>query len=47
MIIILLITGLEFKIKKNKYIDLKLLLLDHMEKKIIFGLFGSVYVYLN
>jgi hypothetical protein len=33
MIIILATTELEFKIKKNKHIDIKLLLLDHMEKK--------------
>jgi hypothetical protein len=33
MIIILATTELEFKIKKNKHIDIKLLLLDNMEKK--------------
>jgi hypothetical protein len=33
MIIILATIELKFEIKKNKHIDIKLLLLNHMEKK--------------
>jgi len=39
MIIILATIELKFEIKKNKHIDIKLLLLNHMEKKTLF-IFG-------